>query len=63
MDEHLDEKAPSLTTVVNFRDLSKFVKDVKPGLLFRSAQIGKALCGFVDGKSKLITRHRRCESG
>jgi hypothetical protein len=29
--------------VANFRDVSRFVKNIKPGLLFRSAQIGKAL--------------------
>jgi protein-tyrosine phosphatase len=44
MDDHQDEATPILTTVANFRDVSKFVKNLKPGLLFRSAQIGEALC-------------------
>ena len=38
-----EEEAPLLTTVVNFRDISKFAKTVKPGLLFRSAQIGESI--------------------
>lgn len=63
MDEHQDEKTPSLTTVVNFRDVSRYVKNIKPGLLFRSAHIGETLREFVDGQSKLTIPHRRCESG
>jgi hypothetical protein len=38
-----EEEAPAITTVVNFRDISKFAKTVKPGLLFRSAQIGQLI--------------------
>lgn len=52
MDEHQDDKSSSLTTVANFRDVSRFIKDIKPGLLFRSAQIGEASYDFtVDDQS------------
>jgi hypothetical protein len=43
MDNPQKEETPPLTTVVNFRDISKIAKTVKPGLLFRSAQIGDSI--------------------
>jgi hypothetical protein len=49
MDEHQDEATPSLSTVANFRDVSRFVKNIKSGLLFRSAQMGEARYGFMAG--------------
>ncbi|KAI4726296.1 hypothetical protein E4T49_05919 [Aureobasidium sp. EXF-10728] len=42
MNEHQDEKVSPLTTILNFRDVSKFVKSLKPGLLYRSAHIDDA---------------------
>ncbi|CAD0087625.1 unnamed protein product, partial [Aureobasidium vineae] len=39
MNDYQDEKLPPLTTVLNFRDVAGLVKDVKPGLLYRSAHI------------------------
>jgi hypothetical protein len=48
MDKSQEEEAPPLTTVVNFRDISKFAKTVKPGLFFRSAQIGEFIKDYMD---------------
>jgi len=41
MSEYQEEKAPSLTTVANFRDVANLVKNIKPGLLYRSAKLGE----------------------
>lgn len=41
MDNPQQEEALPLKTIINFRDISRFAKTVKPGLLFRSAQIGE----------------------
>ncbi|KAI4718146.1 hypothetical protein E4T48_05641 [Aureobasidium sp. EXF-10727] len=42
MNDYEDEKVPPLTTVLNFRDVARFVKSIKPGLLYRSAHIDDA---------------------
>lgn len=41
MNEYQEEKAPPLTTIVNFRDVASLVKNIKPGLLYRSANLGE----------------------
>ncbi|TIA61672.1 hypothetical protein D6C77_03289 [Aureobasidium pullulans] len=40
--DHQGEKASTLATVRNFRDISSLIKTVKPGLLFRSAHVADA---------------------
>jgi hypothetical protein len=41
MSAYQEEKAPPLKTVANFRDVASLVKNIKPGLLYRSAKLGE----------------------
>jgi hypothetical protein len=40
MTDYEQVEAPKVTTIANFRDVSSLVEGIKPGLLFRSGQIG-----------------------
>ncbi|KAH0367806.1 hypothetical protein KCU65_g4434, partial [Aureobasidium melanogenum] len=42
MSEYQEEKAPPLPTVANFRDVASLVGNIKPGLLYRSANLDDA---------------------
>ncbi|KAH0006066.1 hypothetical protein KCU78_g12520, partial [Aureobasidium melanogenum] len=42
MSGYQEKKAPPLTTVANFRDVSILVQNIKPGLLYRSANLDDA---------------------
>ncbi|KAH0137126.1 hypothetical protein KCU67_g15852, partial [Aureobasidium melanogenum] len=42
MSKYQEEKAPPLTTVANFRDVASLVQNIKPGLLYRSANLDDA---------------------
>ncbi|KAG9701323.1 hypothetical protein KCU76_g82, partial [Aureobasidium melanogenum] len=42
MSEYQEEKAPPLKTVVNFRDVASLAGNIKPGLLYRSANLDDA---------------------
>lgn len=41
MSKFQEGKAPPLTTVANFRDVASLVQNINPGLLYRSANLGK----------------------
>ncbi|KAH0004015.1 hypothetical protein KCU78_g13601, partial [Aureobasidium melanogenum] len=42
MSKYQEEKAPPLTTVANFLDVASLVQNIKPGLLYRSANLDDA---------------------
>lgn len=55
MNEYQGEKAPCLTTVVNFRDVASLVKNIEPGFLYRSANLGE--CSSQPHRRKAPAEH------
>ncbi|KAH0339788.1 hypothetical protein KCU81_g7076, partial [Aureobasidium melanogenum] len=48
MSEYQEEKAPPLTTIANFRDVASLIENIKPGLLYRSANLDDASLEDLD---------------
>lgn len=62
MSEYQQEKAPPSKTVLNFRDVAGLVENIKPGLLYRSANLGECCLVSAVQRPKLIMALRRRKS-